>query len=106
MVPRPYRLKRRLGGTTSQAGIRIASDAAGVLAMTAFGRDDNVGGGVKTPPYGVRCGEAAFTVAFPIGGPNSPRTSRDLGPPGAPMGGGSRSETNEVLAGRENEIGC
>ena len=25
--------------------------------MTAFGRDDNKGGGVKTPPYGVGRGE-------------------------------------------------
>ena len=74
--------------------------------MTALGRGDNEGGGVKTPPYGTGCGEAAFTVAFPLGGPNSPRTSRDLGPPGTPRGGGSRSETDEELAERENEVGC
>ena len=50
--------------------------------------------------------ERRSTVAFPLGGPNSPRTSRDLGPPRTPRGGGSRSETNEELAERENEIGC
>ena len=74
--------------------------------MTAFGSGDLEGGGVKTPPYGAWYGGAAFTVAFPLGGPNSPRTSRDLGPPGALRGGGSRSETDEELAERENEVGC
>ena len=73
--------------------------------MTAFGRDDLEDGGVETPPYGVGCGGATFTVAFPIGGPNSPRTSRDLGPPGTLRGGGSRSETDEELAERGNEVG-
>ena len=74
--------------------------------MTALRCGDLEDGGVKTPPYGVGCTGAAFTAAFPIGGPHSPRTSRDLGPPGTPRGGGSRSETNEELAERENEIDC
>ena len=68
--------------------------------------DDLEGGGVKTPPYGTGCTEVAFTVAFPIGGPNSPRTSRDLGPPGTPRGGGSHSEADEELAERGNEVVC
>ena len=46
MEPRPYRLKRRSGAMTSKAGLRIAADAAGVLAMTAFGRGNGV-----TAPY-------------------------------------------------------
>ena len=62
---------------------------ASLLAMTAFGQENEV-----------------TAVAFPLGGPNSPRTSRDLGPPGTPRGGGSHSETDEELAERGNKIGC
>ena len=74
---------------------------------TPFGCGDNEGGGGTSPrPTELGASERRSTVAFPIGGPNFPRTSRDLGPPGTPMGGGSRSETDEELAERENEVGC
>ena len=44
-------------------------------------------------------------VAFPIGDP-FPTGLGELDLPGTPRGGGSRSETNEELAERENEVGC